>query len=70
MRIPVVIEQGEGGFSAYAPDVPGCVAAASTREETLELMRGALEMHLRGLMEDGEQLPDTTSVEILEVSAA
>jgi predicted RNase H-like HicB family nuclease len=71
MRIPVVIEQGEAGFSAYAPDVPGCVAAASTREETLELMRGALEMHLRGLMEDGEQLPDTpTSVEILEVSAA
>jgi predicted RNase H-like HicB family nuclease len=71
MKISVVIEQGQSGFSAYAPDVPGCVAAASTRQETLELMRGALEMHLRGLREDGEPVPDTsTSVEILEVSAA
>jgi len=71
MRILVVVEEAAANYAAYAPDVPGCVATGATREETLERMQVALQMHLRGLQEDGEQLPEThASVEILEVSAA
>jgi predicted RNase H-like HicB family nuclease len=71
VKILVVIEQADTGYGAYAPDLPGCVATGSTRQETLELMRGALEMHIRGLREDGEQLPTAlSSAEVLEVSAA
>ena len=71
MRILVVVEEAEVNYAAYAPDVPGCVATGATRKETLERMREALQMHLRGLQEAGEPLPEThTSVEILEVSAA
>jgi predicted RNase H-like HicB family nuclease len=71
MRILVVIEEAAANYAAYAPDVPGCIATGATREETLERMREALQMHLRGLREDGEPLPEPhASVEILEVSAA
>jgi predicted RNase H-like HicB family nuclease len=71
VKIAVVIERAENNFAAYAPDVPGCIATGATREETVSRMREALQMHLRGLREDGEPLPDAvTSVETLEVSAA
>jgi hypothetical protein len=45
--------QGRDRGSAYAPDFPGCVAAADTLEETEELIRGAIEFHIRGMREDG-----------------
>lgn len=67
----VVIEQAERNYAAYAPDVPGCVATGATREETVDRMRRPLEMHLRGLREDGDPLPETAaSAEILEIAAA
>ena len=47
MRYAVVIEQGESNYSAYVPDLPGCIAAGRTRDEMLDLMQGAIEMHLR-----------------------
>ena len=52
----------EEGFSAYSPDVPGCVAAGETREETEHLFREALALHLAGLREDHLPLPEPTSV--------
>jgi predicted RNase H-like HicB family nuclease len=56
-RILVVIEKGPRNYSAYAPEVPGCVAIAKTREETVRLMREALQLHLEGMAEDGDELP-------------
>ena len=49
----IVIEQAGGNYSAYAPEVPGCVATGSTEREAESNMRSALEMHLRGMEQDG-----------------
>ena len=57
----VVVEGTERSFSAYSPDLPGCVTAGDSREETLELMREAIALHLAGLREDGEPIPPATS---------
>jgi|688.fasta_scaffold1115254_2 predicted RNase H-like HicB family nuclease len=53
----VVIERAARNCSAYAPDVPGCIATGATVEQTLVRMRRALRAHLNGLAEDGEPLP-------------
>ncbi|CAN5858499.1 type II toxin-antitoxin system HicB family antitoxin [soil metagenome] len=53
----VVLEEGRDDWSAYSPDLPGCVAAGSTRAETLELMRGAITLHLQALRDSGEDPP-------------
>ena len=58
----VIFEKTETGYSAYAPDLPGCVAAGTTVEETEELMRGAIEMHIKGMREDCEPIPEPTTV--------
>lgn len=57
----VVVERAKDNFSAYSPDLPGCVAAGSTREETLDLMRQAITLHLGGLKEDGLPIPRPSS---------
>jgi len=61
-KYAVIFEKTDTGYSAYAPDLPGCVAAGATVEETEELMRGAIEMHLEGMREDGEPVPEPTTV--------
>lgn len=71
MKYMVVIERSATGYGAYVPDLPGCVAAADTREETLRLIKEAIEFHIEGLREAGEPIPEPTSVgEIIEVNAA
>jgi predicted RNase H-like HicB family nuclease len=57
MKYLVIIEKGEKNYSAYSPDVEGCAATGKTVEETLETMRNALEFHIEGMLEDGEQIP-------------
>ena len=70
MRYAVVIESGENNFSAYAPDLPGCVAAADTLEETEQLIREAIEIHIRGMREDGlDVLAPTSLAREIEVVA-
>lgn len=54
----VVVESGAHNYSAYSPDVAGCVASGSTVEETLKNMREALTFHLEGMLEDGIELPE------------
>ncbi len=67
-KYTIFIEPTATGFSAYAPDLPGCVAAASTLDETRELMREAIEFHLEGMQMHGEQIPEPTAhVEEIEV---
>ena len=54
----VVLERTDRNYGAYAPDLPGCVATGPTPEETLERMLGAIEMHVRGIEEDGLPVPE------------
>ena len=68
MRFAILIENTLTGFSAHVPDLPGCVAAGATREETLELIREAIALHLEGMRQHGETVPQpTSSFEYVEV---
>lgn len=59
----VVIERADdGGFGAWCPDLPGCVALADTEEGVLDEMRQAIEFHLAGLREDGQPIPHPSTV--------
>jgi predicted RNase H-like HicB family nuclease len=70
MRYAIVIERAEGNYSAYAPDLPGCVATGATPEEAAAQIREAIEFHLEGLREDGAPIPEPASrVEYVEVAA-
>lgn len=62
-RYAVIVEAGEVNFSAYSPDLPGCVATGATVATTLENMREAIKLHLEGMREDSEPIPKTASVE-------
>jgi predicted RNase H-like HicB family nuclease len=62
MKYAVLFERTETGFSAYVPDLPGCVAAGATFEDTADLMRGAIQMHLAGMREDGDPIPEPTTI--------
>ncbi|WP_089725501.1 type II toxin-antitoxin system HicB family antitoxin [Candidatus Thiosymbion oneisti] len=70
MRYMVVIEKGSSSFGAYVPDLPGCMAAAETKEEVLELIQEAIEFHLEGIREEGAPVPQPHSYsEFIEVHA-
>jgi predicted RNase H-like HicB family nuclease len=70
MRYAVVIEKGATSYGAYVPDLPGCVAAATSREEVLRLITEAIEFHLEGMQEAGEPIPPpSSSVEFVDVAA-
>ena len=56
-RYLIIVEKTASGYSAYSPDVPGCVAAASTRSELEREMHDAIEFHIEGLRLAGEQIP-------------
>ncbi len=59
-RFLIVIEKADGNYSAYSPDLPGCVATGATREDAERNMREAVEMHIRGLKEDKLPIPEST----------
>lgn len=61
MRYAIVIEKGDTSFSAYVPDLPGCVAVGATEEEVRQLIREAIQFHLDGLREDNLPIPEPTS---------
>ena len=70
MRYAIVVEKAENNYSAYVPDLPGCVATGFTIEETEREIRGAIELHIEGLIEDGLPIPKPVSiVEYLEIAA-
>ena len=70
MRYAVVIENAGSSYSAYVPDLPGCVATGSTLEDTEVAIREAISFHLDGLREDGSPIPPPSSkVEYVEVAA-
>ena len=70
MRYAIVIEKGDSNWSAYVPDLPGCVATGDTLEETEGEIREAIEFHIEGMREDGLPVPEpTTLVTYVEVAA-
>lgn len=70
MRYAVVIEKGQGNYSAYVPDLPGCVAVGDTLEEIQREIQEAIGFHLEGLRSDGLPIPEPSSrVEYVEVAA-
>ncbi len=58
----VVIEKGKGGYSAFVPDLPGCIAAAATLEEVRELIAEAITFHIEVMREEGLKVPKPTSI--------
>jgi predicted RNase H-like HicB family nuclease len=71
MKYMVVIEKGESSYGAHVPDLPGCMAVGKTREEVLNLIKEAIELHVESLRESGERIPPPSSVgEYIEVKAA
>jgi predicted RNase H-like HicB family nuclease len=70
MRYAVVIEKAQGNYSAYVPDLPGCIATGATVSEVEAEIREAIVFHVEGLREDGLPVPAPSSqVEYVEVSA-
>ena len=61
MKYLIVLEPTDTGYSAYSPDLDGCVAAGDDREETISLMREAIIFHLEGMAEVGEPIPTPQS---------
>jgi predicted RNase H-like HicB family nuclease len=70
MRYAIVIELADGNYSAYVPDLPGCVSTGSTVQEVEDRIREAIQFHLEGLREDGLPVPPPSSrVDYVEVAA-
>jgi predicted RNase H-like HicB family nuclease len=70
MRYAIVVEKAGDNYSAYVPDLPGCVATGATVEETEREIREAIGFHIEGLIEDGLPIPQPVSiVEYLEITA-
>jgi predicted RNase H-like HicB family nuclease len=70
MKYLIVIEPTRTGFSAYSPDLPGCISTGATREEVERNMQEAIELHLEGLREEGYPIPEpSTSSSYVEITA-
>ena len=70
MKYAVVIEKGPESFGAYAPDLPGCAVAGDSREEVIQLIQEAIELHLQSLKEHGDEVPPpVSSIEFVDVAA-
>jgi len=70
MRYAIVIERAENNYSAYVPDLPGCIATGATVQEAESQIREAIEFHIAGLREDGVPVPQPASrVDYVDVPA-
>lgn len=68
MQYAMIIEKGDKNYSGYFPDLPGCIATGKTLEELKQRMREALELHLRGMREDGLPIPQPSLVDYIEAA--
>ena len=70
-KYAIVIERGDNNLSAYVPDLPGCITTGKTVDEIERNIREAIELHLEGLREDGEPIPEPrTAVTYIELQPA
>jgi predicted RNase H-like HicB family nuclease len=71
MQYLVIVEKGESGYGAYVPDLPGCIAAAESRDEVVALISEAIRFHIEELKADGVPIPEPASQgELVDVQAA
>ena len=71
IRYGYVMEKSKTGFSAYVPDLPGCIATGKTKEQVRRRIQEAVEIHLKSMLEDGDRIPEPTSqCEYLNVQLA
>jgi len=71
MKYLVIVEKSDNGFGAYVPDLPGCVAAAGSRDEVITLIQEAIEFHIEGLKQSGDPVPlPKSQSELVDVHAA
>ncbi len=69
LRYPIVIEKTKKNYSAYSPDLPGCIATGATAKQTLSRMKSAIKFHLDGLKKQGDEIPEpSTRVEYIEIA--
>lgn len=68
MEYMIVIEKAEGNYSAYCPDLPGCVSVGDTIEETKSNMKDAIEFHLETMRERGEKIPEPSVFEKVKIA--
>ena len=67
----VIIERGENSYGAYVPDLPGCVAVAESEAEVRQLIREAIELHVKAMLDDGDPVPEpATKVEYVALPLA
>jgi predicted RNase H-like HicB family nuclease len=64
----VLFEKSSTGYGAYAPDLPGCIATGRTLQETRDRMTKAVEMHLSAMREDGDEIPQPSHFELVDVA--
>jgi len=57
----VILEKSSTGYSAYVPDLPGCITVGETKEETMKHMQEAIQLHIEGMKEEGEPIPEPSS---------
>ncbi|MEE4175180.1 MAG: type II toxin-antitoxin system HicB family antitoxin [Xanthomonadales bacterium] len=70
MNYVVIIEKTQTGYSAYLPDLPGCIAAATTQDEVMRLLNEAVPDHIQLMREHGETIPEpSTEIRNLEIAA-
>jgi predicted RNase H-like HicB family nuclease len=68
-RFLIIIEKAEHNYAAYVPDLPGCVTTGKTLDEVRQNIREAIALHLEGMLQDGEPIPQTqTMAEYTDVS--
>jgi len=69
MKYLVVFEKENDSVGAYVPDLPGCVAVGDSLEQAEELIRGAIEFHIRGMRKDGLEIPKPSTFKEVEILA-
>jgi predicted RNase H-like HicB family nuclease len=68
MRYLVIYEQTETGYSAYAPDLPGCISTGLNKQDALQNLKDAIRFHIEGLIEEGMEVPEPKSeIEMVEI---
>ena len=71
MKYTVIIEKTSNNYAAYVPDLPGCVATADSRDALLEEIRAARQLHIEGMIEDGEAVPEgQATADVVEVAVS
>ncbi|RLI81865.1 type II toxin-antitoxin system HicB family antitoxin [Archaeoglobales archaeon] len=63
-KYTIIIEKAGNNYSAYCPDLPGCIATGSTTEETIERMKEAIKFHIEGLKKEGLKIPEPTTTAV------